>query len=217
MKNTIISATAIILTLVLAGCMRGQDASHDYNPNQVKAVSGANGAVEYHLILPIVGKPYASGAQFIFDQAVSAQAGGDIASITVDPATVEVTFSEQIYGEGLFIMVGRADVALVSGKKFLAWFREPITGGCQQDRIFSTYSPYLMLEITAYREGLARWTTAADWADTHDQTEAIQAQLSIEMLIHEITADGTVRMDALEDWKKANQIAWTKRGVLGLH
>jgi len=174
--------------------------------------------MEYHLILPIKGKPSGSGAQWIFDQLVAAQAGGDIQSITVDPATVQVTFSQQQWGEGMFIFTGKARITLTQGKGEIedVWFREPIIGGCGEDRIFSMYGWDFIPEITAYREGIANWTAASNASNSPDQTEAIETQLSIEMLVREITADGTVKMAALEDWWRADQIAWSKRGLLGL-
>lgn len=218
MKNSIIAVAVLALTFTFVGCIRAQFAGHQLDPNQVKTITGANGATEYHLILPIKGKPYASGAQFIFDQLVAQQAGGDVQSITVDPSTVQVTFSHQEYGEGDFIMIGMAQVTLTKGPSFSAPFREIITGGAQEDRLFSVYSFEYMPETTAYREGLASWTAKTDPSgpDHPYQLDAIQAQLSIAMLVKEITSDGTVTPSALEDWKRANQIAWSKRGLLGL-
>jgi hypothetical protein len=218
MKSTIIAVAVLALTFTFVGCIRGQFAGHRLDPNQVKMITGANGATEYHLILPIKGKPFGCGAQWIFDQLVDAQAGGDIQSITVDPATVQVTFSHQQWGEGMFIFTGEARITLTQGKGEIEgiWFREPMDGGCGEDRIFSTYGWAYIPEVTAYREGLASWTTASNTPNSTHQAEAIEAQLSIEMLVSEITSDGTVKMAALEDWERANQIAWSKRGLLGL-
>lgn len=215
MKNVLVTVVVLVSTLTFIGCIRGH-AGHELNPNQVRAIPGPNGTTE-HLILPIKGKPYASGAQWIYDQIVAAQAGGDIQSITVDPATVQVTFSEQKWGEGLFIVIGKAHVALAGGKgEFDAYFREGIEGGCQADRVFSTYGFACLPETTAYREGLATWTAASTSPNSIDRSDAIKAQLSIEMLVREITADGAVKMDALEAWKSANNLAWGQRSVLGL-
>jgi hypothetical protein len=213
MNNKILSFVALALTLALSGCMHGQSAENKLNPNQVRAIPGANGTTEYPLILPIKGKPYDSATQWIFDQIVAEQAGGDIKSITVDPASVQVTFSEQQFGEGLFIVIGKAHVTLTQGRSMDAFFREPFQGSCQEDRVFANYSSYYMPETTAFREGLASWASAAN---SSDQVEALEAQLSIAMLVKEITADGTVNPKSLEDWKAANQVAWSKRKVLGL-
>ena len=218
MNNSIIAVAVLALTFTFVGCIRGQFAGHSLDPNQVKTITGANGATEYHLILPIKGKPYASGAQFVYDQLVAQQAGGDVRSITVDPSTVEILFSHEQYGQGTFVMSGTAQVALTNGLSFSASFEEVVTGGAQDDRIFSVYGFEYIPEVTAYREGLASWTAKAVpvGSDHIYQSDAIQAQLSIAMLVKEITSDGTVKTDALQEWKRANQIAWSKRSVLGL-
>jgi hypothetical protein len=215
MKNVLMLAAVLVLTLTFVGCIRGQFANHELDPNQVRVIQGADGAKE-HLILPIKGKPFGSGAQWIFDQIVAAQAGGDIQSITVDPASVQVTFSHQTMGEGVFTMIGRARIVLTQGKGELddVQFREAIEGGCGEDRIFTGYGFDYMNEVTAYRQGLAAWTAASSAPNILDQKEAIQAQLSIEMLVREITADGAVKMAAFNDWGKANQIAFSKRNIL---
>jgi hypothetical protein len=141
MKKHILPFGALAIILALVGCMRGQSAESKLDPNQVRAIPGANDTTENHLVLPIKGKPYDSATQWIFDRIVAAQAGGDIKSISVDPSTVKVTFSQQIYGEGLFIVIGKAHVVLTEGAEFDAYFREPIIGGCQEDRIFTAMAP----------------------------------------------------------------------------
>jgi hypothetical protein len=217
MKNTLISVTTLGLALILAGCMRGQSTAHEYDSDQVRTTKDANGETEYHLILPIKGRPFVSGAQLIFDQLVKSQAGGEIQSITVDPSGVEVPFSRVSVGEGMFMMIGKAHVTLSKGKgEFDAYFAEKVDGGCQGDRIFSVFGPYYMPEENAYREGLGTWTAAVNGPEKSTEAESIQAQLSIVMVVNEITAEGTVKMAALEDWKRANQIAWDMRAAIGL-
>ena len=118
----------------------------------------------------------------------------------------------------MFIMSGKANISLTKGGQFSAYFFEAIEGMAGQDRIFVTYQGHYLPDTTAYREGLASWTEKAIPAGSNhsDQQEAVQAQLSIELLVKEITSDGSIKMSALEDWKSANQTAWDNRKVLGL-
>lgn len=88
-------------------------------------------------------------------------------------------------------------------------------GGCQ-DRIFSSYGSDYLPDTTAYRMGLENWKASANGPTVSTQAEALEAQLSIALLVREITADGAVKLSSLEDWKTANQISWSKRQVLGL-
>ncbi len=132
MTNSSSHSWLLMAVLVLGGCSRGQT----YDPDQVRTTRDTNGTPFQHLMLPIKGKPFASGAQWVYDQLVASQPGGDIQGILVDPASVVVVASQLGFGQGIFIVTGQAKVTLTHGRgEFEAHFRECLQGGCLDDRV----------------------------------------------------------------------------------
>jgi hypothetical protein len=189
----------------LGGCSRGQT----YDPNQVRIIKEANGTSVQHLMLPIRGKPFASGAQWAYDQLVASQPGGDIQKIVVDPTSVVVVASQVGYGQGIFIMTGRTHVILTRGQgEFDAHFREALQGGCLDDRVLSSCATCYLPATTAYTNPLETWRQTIASTNQATANDYITSELSIYLLVQQITAAGSVDMAKLSDWKQANQIAW---------
>jgi hypothetical protein len=209
MKNSFFGLGILVVALLLAGCSRGQN----YDSNQVRTVQDANGTSVQRLMLPIRGKPFASGAQWVYDQLVASQPGGDIQKIVVDPASVVVVASQLGYGQGIFIMTGRAHVILAHGQgEFDAHFRESLEGGCLDDRVLSSCAAIYMPVTSAYTIPLDTWKQTIASSRQVDANDYITSELSIDLLVQQITAAGSVDLAKLTDWKQANQIAWKSLG-----
>jgi hypothetical protein len=199
------STWLLVGVVLLGGCSRGQT----YDSNQVRTIKDASGTNVQHLMLPIRGKPFASGAQWAYDQLVASQPGGDVEEIVVDPASVVVVASQVGYGQGIFIMAGRARVILVRGEgEFDAHFREVLEGGCTDDRVLSSCATCFLPAVSAYTIPLENWKQTIASANRATANDYITSELSIYLLVQQITAAGSVDMAKLSDWKQANQIAW---------
>ena len=214
MKNTLKMAIAGIMVLTVAACSQGAD------PSQVRIVKGDNNTVQERPVVPIKGRPYAEGAQWLYDQLVKGQTGGFIQSIKVYPDSVTVPYA-WMYGDGnaYFTITGKARITLADNKgAFDAYFREVFKGNAENDRTLSRYSAWVVLHYTAYVMGLDKWNIAfnADNVAMKNSTtqNAVMDQLSIATLLDEMTSSGALDMTRLEDWKKANATAWTAIGTL---
>jgi hypothetical protein len=211
--NRILRLSMVIFVVSgMSGCSRG------YDPTQVTATKNAAGETTYALIAPIKGKPFADGAQYLMDNLVKSQAGGDIQSIKVDPGSVQVTFSQDYIGAQQFGIIGQARLTLVGGKgQFDVFFWDVFTGLMGPGRTMPNCTPVTQSPITAYSRGLAAWM--ADYndfsgngasADTPAVMRILNQQLSLAQLVEEITAEGSIKTQAFDDWRKANTFAWQK-------
>lgn len=205
MTNSSSHSWLLMAVLVLGGCSRGQT----YDPDQVRTTRDTNGTPFQHLMLPIKGKPFASGAQWVYDQLVASQPGGDIQGILVDPASVVVVASQLGFGQGIFIVTGQAKVTLTHGRgEFEAHFRECLQGGCLDDRVLSSCSTCYMPADSAYTMPLDAWQQTIAATNQTDANDCITSELSIFLLVHQITASGSVDQAKLNSWMRANPIAW---------
>ena len=205
MHISFIHACLLVTALLLSGCSKGQT----YDSNQVRTMKDANGASVQRLMLPIKSKPFASGAQWVYDQLVASQSGGDIQKIVVDPASVVVVASQLGYGQGIFIMTGSAHVVLAHGQgEFDAHFRESLEGGCVDDRVLSACGSCYVPATSAYTIALDTWKSTVESTQQIDANNYITAELSLYQLVQQITAAGAVDPVRLNNWKQANQAAW---------
>jgi hypothetical protein len=200
MRKILQLGMAILAVSGISGCSRG------YDPTQVTTTKNAAGETTYVLIAPIKGKPFADGAQYLMDNLVKSQAGGDIQSIKVDPASVQVVFSELEYQTQDFVIVGKARITFV--------------GSNGPRRTMPQCRPVLadmMNPTSAYTEGLSAWTkrygddaSGNYWGGALRATVALNQQLSLFGLVQEITNRGSVSSQAMNDWCKADTYAWSK-------
>jgi len=164
-------------------------------------------------MLPIKGKPFASGAQWVYDQLVASQPEGDVQKIVVDSASVVVVASDLAYGQGTFIITGQAKVILARGQgEFEAHFRECLFGGCLDDRVLSSCGPCYVSANSAYMMSLDAWQQTIAGTSQTDANDCITSELSIFLLVQQITASGSVDQARLNSWKQANPIAWEHLG-----
>jgi hypothetical protein len=211
MKNMIQMTIMVVGLALVTGCSRKHD------PNQVAVAKNDAGQVAYVLVAPIKGKPFADGAQFLMDNLVKSQTGGDIQSIKVDPASVQVVRSD-LYGQTQkFDLIGAARIALVDGKgQFDIHFRDEFFGPVGPGRIMLTCSPSSDESDTAYIQGASAWikqyqfyAASTSCGSANTTTEKLNDQLSLSKLVADITAQGAVNMQSLDEWRKANAYAWT--------
>jgi hypothetical protein len=214
--NTILRLGMVIfLVSGMNGCSRG------YDPTQVTSTKNAAGETTHVLIAPIKGKPFADGAQYVMDNLIKSQTGGDIQSIKVDPASVKVVFSQMEDATQYFIIVGNAQVTLVDGKgQFDVRFRDTFAGLMGPGRELPNCSDCGGMGTTAYSQGLSNWMNQYTHAESDFPTDKryaeklLSPQLSLGQLVDEITPQGAIKMQALGDWRKANAFAWKQWDVL---
>jgi hypothetical protein len=211
MKNMIQMTIMVVGLALVTGCSRKHD------PNQVAVAKNDAGQVAYVLVAPIKGKPFADGAQFLMDSLVKSQTGGDIQSIKVDPASVQVVRSV-LYGDTQhFDLIGTAQITLVDGKgQFDVHFWNDFVGLIGPGRTMPTCTPDDHDSQTAYIQGSSAWVqqyqfdaTRTGWDCADFAMSKLTDQLSMSKLVGEITAQGTVNMQSLAEWRKANAYAWT--------
>lgn len=199
--------------ILLGGCSRQPD------PDQVTLATNGTGPAVYVLVAPIKGKPFADGAQFLMDNIVKSQTGGDIATIKVDPATVQVLYSQMDYGEEDFAIIGKAHITLAHGQgDFDASFLNEFHGAMENDRLMPNCTPMdPSPDDTAYIQGASAWikqynerATGNYWGASTQAYGDLCNQLSLSKLVSEITDRGSVQMKSLDEWRRANAYAWTK-------
>jgi hypothetical protein len=207
-----IQLTVVLFGMVLtAGCSRPPD------PSQVTMAKNDAGQAAYVLVAPIQGRPFADGAQYLMDNVVKSQTGGDIESIKVDRASVQVIFSQIFDQNQDFIIIGKARISLVGGSgQFDVPFRNEFHGPVGPGRTMPNCLPLDNPDYpSAYTQGASAWIQDYDtrakglnWGDKNTSVWELCNQLSLSALVTEITNQGAVKMPSLDEWRKADAYAW---------
>ena len=202
----------ISTSVILGGCSRGQD---DRDGQYVTDADGSR----YQPGIPFQGSDFTTEAQKLLNDYVEKHRGdGAIENVKIQSAKVDASYTGILNGN--FSFSGQAIVTITGVAPFNATFRERITGSLVPnnarllDHWFYPQAPRSAFS-SAYVIGLDPWRTAlASETNPNDVGYRIAEALSISELILDLKDHADP--NALDAWRRANDIASSKRYLINL-